>query len=58
MMNKVKIPNMEDRATMASILAVAGYVVWIEEETDDTGFSVYSKNYYVCWKVRENGDEE
>jgi hypothetical protein len=49
--NKVRIPNCEDRATMVSILATAGYVVWIEEEK---GESILRKNYYVCWKEKES----
>jgi len=54
-MNKVKISNCEDRATMVAILATAGYVVWIEEEK---GKSILQRNYYVCWEEWEEKESE
>lgn len=54
-MNKVKIQSCTDRAAMVSILAMAGYIVWIEEE--QTGCSRLFTDYYVCWREQESEDE-
>ena len=55
-MNKVKIQNCEDRAKMVSILAMAGYIAWIEEK--QAGRSLLSMDYYVCWKEKESEVEK
>jgi len=52
---RLEIKNYEDRASIVSILAFAGYKVWIEEEDIYQSTSLY-KNYYVCFEMEADDD--
>lgn len=50
---KVKINNSDDRSMMVSILAAAGYVVWIEKSVNPMSLLINGSNYYVCFRPKE-----